>query len=295
MVDIKTFLDRMPSRISSLQEKALTAADDLLIGWQCNALSETGLILGSGTASDREEAKRVAIAEFIERVLFQKIAKNENSRAKFWIDEDSSTSGFAAGFQRETTRFRAFSEALERWAWSKWIDESNFIPEVSRPELSDLATGLLSFFDAVQFWQIPLPVESGWGGEEILFSVVLGFKNSGVFPGSRVTSRQDDTWTHGAVEAWRNLNNYQILKAKGDLGPKAPDPNQWIVDRMLHFGDHSEEALRQIPKQPRGTWPIAKMRGVVEFATGHPSVFLWRAMCLDYRPWQQGAVGRFVY
>lgn len=295
MEDLKTFLESLPPRFMKLEEKRLIGRDGRDIGWNSNAISANGMALGGGTAVEREDARRVALAEFAERGLVERIVADESTRRRFWMDEDSSTSGFAAGFERESTRFRALAEAVERWAWVQWIDHARFVPPVvvSPASLSGFASDLFEFFDRVEFRRVKTPVAGGWLTHDLWFHIVLGFKDGGVFPGSRVTTESDDGWTHGAVEAWRNLNNFTILKDHPEL--RLRDADSWLIDRCLYFGENAAAAMVQIPTTAGSAWPEARIRDLLEYPTGRKDVFLFRSLCVDNVPWSSGPVTRFIY
>src|SRR3990167_4634158 len=109
-VDI--FLEEAPI----VDEKANT------IGWHSSVLNLEKNALSSGCAETREVARRIAIAEAIERAMFKRMLASPQAK-EFCLDQIPSSSGFAVGFEKEATAFRSLCEAVERWAWSQWIDE----------------------------------------------------------------------------------------------------------------------------------------------------------------------------
>lgn len=252
------------------------------IGWHCTALDSCLMPLGSGLAEEKNTARRIAVAEVIERGLAIKLARSKH-RHRFLISEFPTTCGFAAGFDREATRFRAICEAYERWAWSKWIDDGHTVDQLhAEPtNLSSLAVHFASKFQEVLFFSRSL-------GNNLHFAATLGLTERGIFPGSRVSTALDDLWTHAIVEAWRHKQIVESAK-------RWTKNTKFLDDRITYFAGHRDEGLAQIKKAIKATWPNPSLRILEEYKTGFPGVFLFRALCNDFLGWHAGSHKRFVY
>lgn len=296
LLSIARELDEFYREIS---EQALIDTDGSLVGWRSYVLDRNLEPIGGGTSADRLTARRIAIAEFIERSSVAQLLRNSTQRRNFKLDVIPTTSGFAAGFDRECTRFRSICEGIERWAWSCWIDKKCLLPEISLPDFTLLGAfhtkpflelkayqREIAFSSDLQFQlQFPFPFP-----RIFVFSVLLGFTERGVFAGSRVTTTHDDPWTHATIEAWRNHNNFQLAH----VNETNPIGSDWLEKRVLFFGKNRREAMDQIGQAKNSSWPPLQL----DISTGieaFPGIHLWRTLCLDFLPWHKGPDHRFVY
>lgn len=289
-----------------ISEQALIDSEDSLVGWRSYVLDNNLEPIGGGTSPDRLKARRIAVAEFIERRTVAQLFRNSIQKKSFKLDIIPTTSGFAAGFDREATRFRSICEGIERWAWSCWIDKKFLMPEISLPELTPIGRFHTKPFLKLRAYQRQIEVQVKVRGASpfqfpphdqdyahhgiFVFSVLLGFTEQGVFAGSRVTTPEDDLWTHAAVEAWRNHNNFHLAH----LSHPNPVGSDWLEKRVLYFGKNKREALRQIGQAKKSSWPTLQFdisQGIEPF----PGIYLWRTLCLDCWPWHEGPDHRFVY
>lgn len=256
------------------------------VGWNATVLTPNEPI-GSGTHFDKNIAIRIAIAESLERSLL--ISLKKNNVEDYHLDLHPTTSGFACGFNRYLTSFRSFCEAIERWAWSKWIDEQIGISKcrIDISRLSKLDLFFLNSFDDYDTFEITLKVKSSkFHLDELHFGIFLGFKDSGIFPGSRVTTSKDFTWSHPLVEAWRHFK----ISQEGIQ----ENSNSIITKRIKYFGKNKSSAIKQIPNEP-SAWPMPDILFHKEVITDLDDVFLWRTICKDFKGWHLGDETRFVY
>ena len=146
---------------------------------------------------------------------------------------------------------------------------------------------MLSPFDKTTFFRRQFDV-TGLEGEPISLAigVCIAEVDGGVFPGSRVSSPNDDLWTHGAIEAWRHWRIFNLERTK------VTAPNL-IQRRIFHFGTHADDAWRQILLATKADWPTT----TVEMARfiSYPDFFLARTICRGLWGWHQGPDDRFVY
>jgi hypothetical protein len=224
----------------------------------------------------------------LERAVFKRL-KNSSQSHRLLLDEIPSSSGFAAGFDCESTRIRAVLEAHERWAWSKWIDEGFVLSETPvTPLIPRFCSELLQVFDQVRCFEFRFNGELTPHGPDVLlhFGVLLGFKDDGIFPGSRVAFEERDIWSHAAVEAWRH---FHLTKVK----PRIPE--DIIQERAYYFAHQAEAAMSAVRKAKRVEWPKSELRLLSAAEVESDQFFVWRAIAKNFIPWHLGEVTRFVY
>lgn len=265
--------------------------DGNTIGSRCYGMTSSGDVLSGGTASTKENALRIAVAEAFERSLFCKIIEQDNLKYDFNLINFPSTSGFAAGFDDSSTRFRAICEGVERWAWSKWIDQHFQIEkDTNEKKLSKLSSHLEKDFLECRWFKKDFEVEISPKDKMNLSLVIfLGLTEDGIFPGSRVSTDQDDLYEHPIIEAHRNLINFKLHKIK-------PMQKMDIIEqRTMHFGNNKTNALSQIEKAIRIDWPKIELQILRKYETNIPDLFLYRCLFKDFIGWHAGDVDRFVY
>ncbi|NDD91920.1 hypothetical protein EBZ37_07535 [bacterium] len=271
---------------------------DGAIGWHSTIIGSNGSALGSGCHTDRNIARRVAIAETIERALYARILDDSTLSTEFQLKEFPSSCGFAAGFEALSTRRRSIAEAVERWAWSKWIDarQAIFPEQVPQHRLTPLSERLLVKFDSHQTFVTNLKLqEAHQNPQEFKFTAVIAFKDGGAFPGSRVSaahevSNESSAIEHAVVEAWRHWTIFKGLPSVA--------PSDLVYGRIHHFGKNAQLAQNAIPQTSPGEWPQPVLRLIKSMAVdlGHGlKVYLSRALCADYVGWHEGDSRRFVY
>lgn len=283
------FIKQRCPEFSHFEELELINEDGSIVGCHVSAILNSGVPIGGGTSSSKEIAKRIAIAELLERMFFEKIQRDGLGR-KFMTDIVPSTSGFAFGFNRELTRFRAIAEGMERWIWSKWIDEGYYIKpdNLDENKLTALGKYLYSKFDRVDSYSKLFKLKIGEKNLVFKIGIILGVKDDGIFPGSRVSGENADVWEHGLIEAFRHLNIYQGRS-------KYHHTNNIINDRINYFGSNSKFAFNQIKRSKKIEWPEPKLLLLKEFQTLNKSCFMWRALMENFIPWTNGDRCRFVY
>lgn len=263
-----------------------------IVGTKCVGLEKNSHVFSGGTAAKKDTAIRIAIAEAFERSYLDVIASHRELSQEFELTLYPSSSGFAAGFDQKSTRFRAICEGLERWVWSKWIDENFIIPTEKKPcyLLSPLAQHLIESFDEVLWFKKEFCIEIS-ASEKLNLSIVifLGIFENGIYPGSRVSTTTDDLYQHPIIEAHRNLSNALLDR-------KNPRPALDIIqERTLFFASHKDLALAQVNKAAKTNWPAPELLLLIELPTESDEVFIFRCLFKDFIGWHTGEVSRFVY
>ncbi len=208
------YIQKLCPDFDSVYESILKNKYDEDIGWLSTIKLKSGEPIGGGCSHSRDTARRIAVAETLERVMFEKIFNSE-LKNDFLINEFPSTSGFACGFDESKTLLRAICEAAERWVWSKWIDEHCLIERsrVNSNKMPKIAQHFYDQFDEVHFFYRKFLIEHEKVGIlPLQIGITIGIKDGGVFPGSRVGSLKDDLWTHALLESWRHLHIFNSKK-----------------------------------------------------------------------------------
>lgn len=286
------FLELAKSVLPDFDKIELIAVkDDLqnIIGWEANAYLNNGYPISGGLHSNQQTAIRICVAELIERCLV-KFISTSNEANKFRLEAHPGTCGFAAGFECEKTKQRAIGEGLERWAWSKWIDEGHNISHKTllKKDLTPISIYIIEQFEKLNFYSREIKFKDTCYD----FNVVVAEVNSGVFAGSRVTITGSMDWEHAFVEAYRNLKNYQAFNK---------NRNQFdiykniIRSRAIYFAEHKEVAFEQINRATQKIWPNPELLILEEYKNCPSNTFLFRCLMKDYIPWHLGDEKRFVY
>ena len=283
------------SNFKGLCEAPILDKNKQIIGWHSVAHLETGEPLGGGAGIDRSSARKIAIAELMERKLVENISKCSQKKL-FLLDEHPSTSGFAFGYKKKQTKLRSMAEAIERWIWSKWIDEFCYIPSINiHPNnLTKIAQVYKNSFDQVLFFEKNLEIATENENENeksksFKIGIVIGIKGDGVFPGSRVTYPQFDTWEHALLEAYRHLKIFENPNANNFR------VNDIIYDRIKFFGKNKQLALNCIKRNSKIKWPTPTVKLLREFNLEEENIYLWRTILSNFIPWNEGPIDRFIY
>lgn len=258
-----------------------------VFGYQSTIFGKSGAAISGGCAPSKEVSKRIAVAEFIERALVQQIAKSPKKN-EFKLVEFASTGGFAAGFESLKTQQRAELEAVERWAWSKWIDEGFRIPEIvnGNSNFDPLSNFFLDSFEKTKLFE----QQTMLSGRKIKIQIFLGYHDNGVFPGSRASYFEERSgWNHAILEAWRHKIIF-LNQIKKSIVPNG------IIDQRIHFfGSNAVAANSQIEIAQKQPWPSPRLALSKSFDTKQKGIFLHRALCEDFVSWHLGPKERFVY
>lgn len=255
------------------------------VGWQTVFYDKDNSALGGGVSSSLETSKRIAIAEVCERKALREISRSENNSKIFHMNTHPTSCGFAAGFEEEKVELRSIAEALERWAWSKWIDDGYILKESKLSKLSSISKNLIKNFDEVMLFKKEFDVETKNGRKKFVLNIFLGFSKQGVFPGSRVTMGSDCGVEHAIVEAFRHLMIFNADSGHDDI----------VYQRIKFFGRNKVSAQEQIRKAIKFNWPKFEILMSAQYETNVESLYLFRTLPKNYIPWNEGSSERFVY
>lgn len=265
-----------------------------IVGWHSYLDCGDWSSFSGGTHTNRITARRIALAEALERITIKPLV--DSPSPDFLFDEFPSSSGCAGGFNRSKARFRAHCEGLERWAWSQWIDKGFYINEISKQAvtLSPLAKSLETNFDQVLYFEkIFGNMELQTSKTDLCIKIVVGIADKGAFPGSRVCLLSEDGWTHALIEAHRHFDMAKQFHLGGNLALRSDD---WYLNRVVYFSTHAERALAQINNAKQIGWDEPIKRLSIEIPSICPShFFLHRTLFNDFIPWNRGPKDRFVF
>lgn len=259
--------------------------------WHSTILDQNKVPLSGGFGSSRMIARKIAIAEFLERSKYKEICLADDVTQKQWgIHLINSACGFAAGFTKPNTVHRSVCEAAERWVMSQWIDNHYFIDELPMKtlvsELDPVSRFMIEQFDEVRFFKktvlVPFPLS------QTMFQInvfqTMGLKDQGIFPGSSA-QLGSSPWQHALLESFRHLllvrNNFPI--------EKFPD------NKIRFFSQNASVGIQAIEQAKIKQWPTPKVKfhKVDEFQNGQ--YFIARTILDGWTSWNEGPLERFLY
>lgn len=286
-------LKQLGSQISQVIEQPIVNISGTTVAWNVYIQNANRISIAGGTHADLEIAKRIAIAEAFERALASSILKDPLSSQAFLMAKFPSSCGFACGFDSTATKNRAIKEGVERWAWSKWIDDRHAmeLTDISSYEINSYTESIFEKFLRVRVYKkSDITLKVGTEMRSYSFVVLLLEDEKGVFPGCCSGQLGNDLITHAATEAYRNYRNWKLYQKNSLI-----TTNSIVSKRNIYFADHKDAAYTQIKKAIDVTWPEPSIEILKEFQTGIPSVFLWRCLMKDFKAWHLGNEKRFVY
>jgi hypothetical protein len=275
---------KLNPNLRQLQESPIFDNKGKEIAWHCATVTQNEGFSG-GFHRDRMTARKIAIAEFIERTYVNSLFKTNFKEWQF--NKVPTGCGFAVGFNKESTTFRSVCEAVERWTLSKWIDEG-FIMDKVKPSIKLKSSIFFSeSFESLEYFQKYIAVKIN--DTQILtinVGAVVGYLGNGAYMGSRASLDIEDVWEHSLLEAYRH---FLIVK-------NSQESSEFPFNRIFHFGRHKEDAVEQIRAANRSCFPVA----TIDFQKIEPiaedkNIFIARTILAGGKPWNQGPTSRFLY
>lgn len=266
---------------SHLEESVLGAGGSESY-WQVTALNKDGNSVGSGFSKDLNNARKIAIAEYIERNFVLDLKKS--SQKNEWELEAFPTScGFAAGFDLVNTKIRSVGEAIERWALSQWIDKGCYLEKDHLGIWSDESSRLLNSFDSIDIFKKDFLYVLDNKILPYQLCMVVAFKDKGAFVGSGVRFDYKEAKAHALLEAHRHL-----LISKQDRNFSI-----FPYNRIMYFANNKAIAANLIKTKRTKPWP----KPVVKFQRSFQSELfcITRTIFEDWVPWECGAIDRMLY
>lgn len=257
-----------------------------IVGWDAVAYSINMYPISGGTHINQNTAIQICIAELLERTYFIKLTSS-SEKNDYLIDEYPTTCGFAFGFNSEKTKSRSICEALERWTWTKWIDNHCEMKNAGKiMSLDKLSEHIVSFFSSYECYEKNFKLN----GIDLKVSIFLGLTDEGIFAGSRACHISEDPWSHAIIEAYRNFRNSTLQNTTN-----RSFSSSFIRNRVMYFAKNKESAIVQIKNAIKKEWPQPSIRIVKQVNFLDKGQFLWRTILNDYKSWHLGDEKRFVY
>jgi hypothetical protein len=258
--------------------------------WHSTVVDGGGSPISGGFGTDQARARRIAVAELLERFAVRDLAGSANQERQAWgLDVHPTACGFAGGFNLSNTVKRSTGEALERWAMSLWIDEGFMIPQLASCEvvesLDSISKYFASQFDEVLFFLRSFKVKTGTSVQSFVVAQTMGLKDGGIFPGSSAQFSEGSYWQHALLESVRHLLGVKNNPVK-DIFPN---------NKVAFFAQNAGIALEQIHKAQRTDWPEPKisLQRVLQLYNGQ--FFVARTIIDGWKNWSEGPLERFLY
>lgn len=266
---------------SYLQESYL-GSEPLDGFWQVTALEKNGEPLGSGFAKNLSAARKIAVAEFIERQFVLDL-RNSSEAEKWRLDHHPTACGFAVGFDPLNTQIRSIAEALERWALSKWMDDGCYLEKERREVCSHEGVKVLGEFDDCFVFKKEFFVNIGKICTSFHLCVLAATRGNGSFMGSAVRTNFSDALTHSLMEAYRH---YIISKQDRNF-------NIFPYNRILYFARNIGVAMGKIHSKKNNEWP----HPILDFQRSYRNELFCvsRTIFKDWMPWERGPIDRMLY
>lgn len=264
-----------------IEESALSSRSTVL-GWQVTAKDTSGTPMGSGFAKDLTSARKIAIAEFIERKFVQRCRKS-GEKNEWLLDIYPTSCGFAAGFDLANTKFRSTCEAIERWALSQWFDFNCPLEKYDQPFWSIESAPLRAQFENIKVFKKSFARLTDGPLQTFELCLLFGFSEKGAFMGCAVRNSLSQALEHALIEAHRHL-----LIAAQDR-----NFNLFPFNRIRFFAENKMAALAVLEVEKRGIWPAPEVH--FQKAYQNHLFTICRTIYKDWIPWELGPENRLLY
>ena len=256
--------------------------------WQVTIVTQEGLSLSGGFGLDLDQARKIAAAEFLERSLVCKFKQDEMQRKRWNLCTFPTACGFAAGFNRETTKLRSILEGLERWVLSQWIDHHWAMDPVTAlpspmPPSEGLSDYFMGHFVETRFFKKSIPIALGDKWFMAHVGAVVCFTENGAFPGYSAHLKEEEIWPHALLEAFRHLL----------ISKNSQSQERFPYNRIFHFAQNRALAEKTLCKMEPIKWPVPEI--VFFHDEEYDSFYLARTIFMGWRSWSEGPVDRFLY
>lgn len=282
-------MQRLYSKPISVQE-ALVPVNSQKEFWHCTVLNEHSFPISGGFGEDQIIARKIAIAEFLERINYQKIAADKDNAKKWGLDIIPTGCGFAVGYHRENTILRSVGEALERWVLSKWIDDDLYIDELQRKDveqtLDPASLFFVNNFENILYFKKTLLVPLSGNFVKFNFGITVCLKDKGIYIGSSAKIEGENLWQHALLESFRHLLAYRNNPKKENVFPS---------NRINYFAENAEIGLEQIRRAKKDQWPSPNIifHHLEKIEDG--DYFFARTIVDGWKAWNLGPLERFLY
>ncbi len=270
-------------------EESIFYEDSFVQFWHSAVIDKNGNPISGGFSFDKMQARKIALAEFIERKKVNELFSISDRSKKIWgFDLIPTACGFAAGFNLQNTIQRSINEAVERWVMSKWIDDGYQIEQMNQSDIKGLDPAsefFISQFDEVLFFKKEVAIQTNDQFQKITVGQTMGLTEFGIFPGSSAQFSHGQVWQHALLESYRHF-----------LGVKNnPDFSTFPGNKVLFFARNKQIALDQINKATKEIWPTPEIILHQNQSFASDSYFLARTIISGWQSWNLGPIERFLY
>lgn len=260
--------------------------------WHSTVLDKNGNAVSGGFACDKMQARKIAVAEFLERKSYQSFSKQKHYSIndEWGLNIIPTACGFAAGFDFDNTIRRSIYESVERWVMSKWIDNNLSVEEVKltsiENELDPISLYFISLFEEVLFFKKEILLMVNDKPISITVAKTMGLTKNGIFPGSSAQYTAGNIWHHALLESFRHLLFVKNNPARNNIFPD---------NKIRFFANNKNIGLNQIFAEKSSKWPIPS----IIFHNCKPffdnKYFIARTILSGWESWDKGPLDRFLY
>ena len=259
--------------------------------WQTTIVDKDQLPISSGFGENLLQSRKIAIAEYVERMTFNHFKKGDIATLKKWgFHLNSMACGFAVGFNLKNTILRSLYEGIERWVLSQWIDENRNMEQIPTAtvfhSLDNVSKSIVGRFDEVLYFKKSAICNFDNQYYKIDVGHVVGFKENGAYIGTSSQKTGGNLWQHALIES---LRHFQMVKNN------RPNVHKFPENRIRFFAENAQIAREKIDCKRNEIWELPK----VIFHESQPlydsECFIARTIVDGWRPWNEGPLDRFLY
>lgn len=246
--------------------------------------------LSGGCGITKQQSRKIAYSEYLERTKFIEISTNQDCQKKLWgLDIIPTGCGFAAGFDLRNTIIRSLGEAVERWVISKWVDEGYILNEKKQSEvisnLDRASLWYLNQFDDVRFYFKEIIIGFDNAYYTFLIGITICMNGNGIYMGSSAQYNCGNIWQHALVESYRH---FRIANTESPI-------KSFPYNRILFFSKNAKTALNRIANAKNKNWPMPEVIFHKNEYFSNDNFFLSRTIINGWKSWHLGELERFVY
>ena len=273
----------------SIQE-AQVFAESGITYWHSNILDKELKSLSAGFGKNRTNARKIAIAEYLERTTYRKIASLDKNSVPWGLNIIPTACGFAAGFDLNNTIARSVAESAERWVMSKWIDDQYHIEQLDSglvtQSLDPISKFFVAQFEKILFFSKDVLIDLGGSFFKVSVAQTMAFKDGGIYPGSSGQLTGGSVWQHALLESFRHL---LVVKNNPVQENVFPD------NKIRFFAKNADLAIEQINKAHKKDWPLPNVILHKSDSFDNDQYFIARTILDGWKSWHEGPIERFLY
>ena len=288
-IKMELLIEQLLLKFECQIEESIFYEDSIVQFWHSAIIDKFGNPISGGFSFDKMQARKIALAEFIERKKVNELFNISDKSKKEWgLDLIPTACGFAAGFNLQNTIQRSINEAVERWVMSKWIDNGCYIEQLPQNKIQNLDPAsefFVSQFDEVLFFKKEVVLQVNDQYQKITVGQTMGLTEFGIFPGSSAQFNNGQVWQHALLESYRHYLGVQ----------NNPDFSTFPGNKVLFFANNKKIALNQISNATKESWPVPEIILHQHQSFESDNYFLARTIINGWSSWNSGSIERFLY